>query len=77
MIQTDRVRVVDPEMNDVPADGTTLGEIVMRGNNVMLGYYLDEEGTRTAFAGGWFHSGTWGSCTRTGTSSCATAPRTS
>ncbi len=60
MIQTDRVRVVDPEMNDVPADGTTLGEIVMRGNNVMLGYYLDEEGTRTAFAGGWFHSGDLG-----------------
>ena len=60
MIQTDPVRVVDPEMNDVPADGTTLGEIVMRGNNVMLGYYLDEGGTRTAFEGGWFHSGDLG-----------------
>ncbi|MCO5310112.1 MAG: long-chain-fatty-acid--CoA ligase [Austwickia sp.] len=60
MIQTDPVRVVDAAMNDVPADGETMGEIVMRGNNVMLGYYLDEQGTRTAFEGGWFHSGDLG-----------------
>jgi fatty-acyl-CoA synthase len=60
MIQTDPVRVVDASMNDVPADGNSLGEIVMRGNNVMLGYYLDEGGTRTAFEGGWFHSGDLG-----------------
>jgi acyl-CoA synthetase (AMP-forming)/AMP-acid ligase II len=44
-------------MRDVPRDGETLGEVVMRGNNVMLGYYRDEEATATAFAGGWFHSG--------------------
>jgi fatty-acyl-CoA synthase len=51
------VRVVDGELNDVPADGKTQGEIVMRGNNVMKGYYNDPEATARAFAGGWFHSG--------------------
>jgi fatty-acyl-CoA synthase len=50
--------VVDPEtMLPVPRDGRTIGEIVMRGNNVMLGYYNDPEATETAFKGGWFHSG--------------------
>jgi fatty-acyl-CoA synthase len=51
------VRVVDTAMNDVPADGKTHGEIVMRGNNVMKGYYADPEATERAFAGGYFHSG--------------------
>ncbi|GGT85622.1 long-chain-fatty-acid--CoA ligase [Actinomadura citrea] len=60
MIQTDGLRVVDGDMNDVPADGTTLGEIVMRGNNVMKGYHRDEEATAHAFRGGWFHSGDLG-----------------
>jgi fatty-acyl-CoA synthase len=53
----DLVRVVDPEMNDVPRDGTAMGEVVMRGNNVMSGYLDDEAATAKAFAGGWFHSG--------------------
>ncbi len=44
-------------MVPVPRDGKTMGEIVMRGNNVMLGYYKDEETTAKAFRGGWFHSG--------------------
>ncbi|MGI5202189.1 long-chain-fatty-acid--CoA ligase [Spirillospora sp. CA-108201] len=60
MIQTDGLRVVDGGMDDVPADGTTLGEIVMRGNNVMKGYHRDEEATAHAFRGGWFHSGDLG-----------------
>ena len=60
MICADWLRVVDEQMNDVPADGTTMGEIVMRGNNVMKGYYQDPEGTEKAFAGGWFHSGDLG-----------------
>jgi fatty-acyl-CoA synthase len=51
------VRVVDVGMVDVPADGKTHGEIVMRGNDVMKGYYRDPEGTAAAFAGGYFHSG--------------------
>ncbi len=51
------VRVVDSALNEVPADARTQGEIVMRGNNVMKGYYADPEATERAFAGGWFHSG--------------------
>ncbi len=54
------LRVVDAEMRDVPSDGETMGEVVMRGNNVMKGYYEDPEATAEAFAGGWFHSGDLG-----------------
>ncbi len=60
MIQAENVRVVDDAMADVPADGTTMGEIVMRGNTVMTGYYLDADATAEAFRGGWFHSGDLG-----------------
>lgn len=56
----ERVRVVDEAMRDVPADGHTIGEVVMRGNNVMKGYFRDPEGTVQAFRGGWFHSGDLG-----------------
>ena len=44
-------------MQDVPADGETMGEVVMQGNNVMKGYYNEPEATAEAFRGGWFHSG--------------------
>src|ERR1700733_247245 len=60
MVQAERLRVVDDEMNDVPCDGETMGELVMRGNNVMKGYFEDEQGTEEAFKGGWFHSGDLG-----------------
>jgi fatty-acyl-CoA synthase len=53
----DLVRVVDAAMADVPRDGATMGEVIMRGNNVMSGYFHDEPATAAAFAGGWFHSG--------------------
>ncbi len=51
------LRVVDENMQDVPADAETMGEVVMRGNNVMYGYYEEPEATERAFRGGWFHSG--------------------
>jgi fatty-acyl-CoA synthase len=60
MICADRMRVVDKDMNDVPRDGATLGEVVMRGNNVMKGYWDDPDSTEKAFEGGWFHSGDLG-----------------
>ncbi len=53
-----------------------MGEIVMRGNGVMKGYYNDEVGTWKATVGGWFHSGIWVSCTPTDTCNSATARRT-
>ncbi|MGF1666930.1 MAG: long-chain-fatty-acid--CoA ligase [Acidimicrobiia bacterium] len=59
-IGADPIRVVDGQMNDVPRDGATMGEVVMRGNNVMSGYYADPEATENAFQGGWFHSGDLG-----------------
>ena len=54
------VRVVDEQMRDVPSDGATMGEVVMRGNVVMQGYFADPAATDKAFAGGWFHSGDLG-----------------
>ena len=53
----DDARVVDDEMNDVPADAQTFGEVLMRGNNTMKGYYNDPIATESAFRGGWFHTG--------------------
>ena len=50
--------VMDPEtMQQVPADGETMGEIMFRGNITMKGYLKNPKATREAFAGGWFHSG--------------------
>jgi fatty-acyl-CoA synthase len=60
MVTAQRLRVVDPDFNDVPADGVTMGEIAMRGNDVMIGYFNDEQATERAFEGGWFRSGDLG-----------------
>ncbi|HUE25590.1 MAG TPA: AMP-binding protein, partial [Solirubrobacteraceae bacterium] len=51
------VRVVDDDGFDVPADGATLGEVLMRGNTVMTGYFRDPEQTELTLADGWYHSG--------------------
>jgi fatty-acyl-CoA synthase len=51
------LRVLDERGADVPADGQAVGEVVLRGNNVMLGYYHDEQATAAADAAGWFRTG--------------------
>ena len=54
----EEVKVIDPQTQvPVPADGNTIGEIVMRGNTTMKGYLNNEKATAEAFSGGWFHSG--------------------
>ncbi len=55
------VRVADPAtMADVPADGATIGEVMLRSNTVMKGYLKNPAATAEAFAGGWFHTGDLG-----------------
>ncbi|TIU04165.1 MAG: acyl-CoA synthetase, partial [Mesorhizobium sp.] len=53
--------VMDPEtMEETPADGETIGEVMFRGNIVMKGYLKNRKASDEAFAGGWFHSGDLG-----------------
>ncbi|MBR9653121.1 AMP-binding protein [Thalassovita aquimarina] len=53
----EHITVVDEKMQQIPMDGVTQGEIVMRGNGVMKGYLKNPDATAEAFAGGYFHSG--------------------
>ncbi|MBV8782652.1 MAG: AMP-binding protein, partial [Gammaproteobacteria bacterium] len=57
LITSGELQVVDEAGREVPHDGETLGEIVVRGNVVMLGYYRDPEASARALRGGWFHTG--------------------
>ena len=59
-LMSGELALLDENNEPVPADGQTMGELAMRGNMVMKGYFRDEEATAHAFRGGWFHSGDLG-----------------
>jgi len=56
-IQGNELRVVDADMNDVPRDMETVGEIVIRADNVMDGYFREPEATERVITNGWLHTG--------------------
>jgi fatty-acyl-CoA synthase len=59
-ITAGRIRIVDSDGKDVPWDGKTMGEIIMRGNDVVQGYYKAPEENAKAFKDGWFYTGDGG-----------------
>jgi fatty-acyl-CoA synthase len=59
-VVSEPLRVVDGDLRDVPRDGESMGEVMMRGNNVTAGYYRDPDATAAAFVGDWFRSGDLG-----------------
>jgi len=57
LITSGELVIMGDDGNEVPHDGQTLGEICVRGNVVMAGYFNDPEATAKAMRDGWFHSG--------------------
>ncbi len=57
LVSSGELKVVDEDGDEIPRDGQTLGEIIVRGNVVMTGYYNDPEATNAAIKDGWYHSG--------------------
>ena len=57
LVSSGELRVVDEDDKEVPQDGETLGEITVRGNVVMAGYYNDADATNAVIKNGWFYSG--------------------
>jgi fatty-acyl-CoA synthase len=57
MPMMEHITVMDADMHQIPMDGTTQGEIMIRGNSVMKGYLKNPDATAEAFKGGYFHSG--------------------
>ena len=57
LVSSGELLVVDEDGAEVPHDGESLGEITVRGNVVMSGYFNDPEATEAAIKNGWFHSG--------------------
>ena len=57
LVSSGELKVVDEHGAEIPRDGQTLGEIIVRGNVVMTGYYNDPEATNAAIRNGWYHSG--------------------
>ncbi|GAA1667429.1 acyl-CoA synthetase [Citricoccus zhacaiensis] len=60
MVHAAQVAILDPELNVLPADGETMGEVALRGNGVMKEYFKNPEATAEAFRGGWYHTGDLG-----------------
>jgi len=57
-LTSEDLMVADPDgMHELPRDGTTIGELMLRGNSVMKGYLKNPAATDAAFRGGWFHTG--------------------
>ena len=57
----ENMKIIDTETNqDVPKDGVSLGEVLVRGNITMKGYFKNKKATDEAFEGGWFHTGDLG-----------------
>ena len=68
------MRIVDDDMNDVAVG--EVGELVVQGDQVTMGYWGNPEATAEAFAGGWFHSGDLAKWDAAGNSTSSTARRT-